>query len=202
MATTNDPIQYTSQTQFTNTQNQPVTNQDLTNTISTVSPNIIKPSITLFEWESPERHFKKRDREFYRKIAIIMIFFALMLLVIKEFMLIGVLGVTFFAVYVFTSIEPRKIVHKITTNGVNYASQKLYLWQDLISFYIEKKEDYDDLIINTKEPLPGRLIMLLDKETDQIQLAKTLNEYISIIESPQKNIYQQLMDKMASRLNI
>ncbi len=169
---------------------------------TTPQNNIIKPSVTLLEWTAPERHFKKRSREFYRKIAVIIIFFALMLLVIKEFMLIVVLGVTFFVVYVFTSIEPHTIVHKITTNGVNYGSLKLYLWSDLISFFIESKEDYDDLIINTKDALPGRLILLLDKKVDKKELSATLNEYISIVESPEKNVYQHIMRNISTRLNI
>lgn len=163
---------------------------------------ILKPSITLFEWTAPERVFKKRSREFYRKIAVIILFFALLLVMIYDFTLVIVLGIVFFATYVFTSIPPRDVVHKITTNGVIYASGVTYLWDDLINFYIEDREGTNILQVNTKAPFPGRIFLILSKEIDIEKLTKTLNEYISINESPERNYYQEIMNKVSSKLRI
>ena len=52
---------------------------------------IVKPSETLLEWDAPERMFKKRTREFYRKIAIIIIFFAFQLMV-RHYIILNTAG--------------------------------------------------------------------------------------------------------------
>ncbi len=163
---------------------------------------IVKPSVTLFEWEAPERTFKKKDREFYRKIGVIIIFFMMMLVIIKEFLVIIVLGVVFGAVYVFTSVPPRKVIHQITTNGVNFASTQVYPWESLISFFIQDQNGVKTLVINTKDALPGRLLLILPDDLDVEKLQKTVNEYLSIIEKPERNIYQDLIQKIGQKLNI
>jgi len=163
---------------------------------------IVKPSETLLEWDAPERMFKKRTREFYRKIAIIIIFFALLLLIIKEFLLIVVLGIVFFVVYVFHTVPPRVIHHKVTTNGLDYASLHLYRWDELESFFIEKKEDTHMLVINTKNPLPGRILLLLDERLNQDKVTKVLNEYISIVENPEVGVLDKIMAVVGKRMNI
>lgn len=166
------------------------------------SREIVKPSVTLMEWDAPEREFKKHPREYYRKVAVISIFSALILLVMLEFVLIFVVGIVFFVIYVFHTIPPRNVHHQITTNGVNYASEHLYRWYELKSFYIEKKTQHRALIIDTVEPLPGRIILLMPDSVDQEALTKTLNEYISINEEPEEGVLDQLLSKISRRLNI
>lgn len=165
---------------------------------------ILKPSVPIMEWEAPEREFKKHPREYYRKVAVIVIFMAVLALVMKEFVLMAVIGVVFFVIYVFHTIPPRKIRHKITSNGIDYGSEHLYRWSELKSFYIEKlpEAEYTRLIVDTYEAFPGRLILLLDKNNNTEELSKTLNEYISINESPEVGILDQLLSKISRRLNI
>ncbi len=165
---------------------------------------IVKPSVTLAGWDAPEREFKKYPREYYRKIAVIVIFVAVIALVMKEFVLMFVIGVVFFVIYVFHTIPPRNVRHKITSNGIDYASEHLYKWSELRSFYIEKTPEtqYHQLIIDTYEAFPGRLILLLDEKIDKTDLAKTLNEFISINESPEKGVLDKILKKISRRLNI
>jgi hypothetical protein len=143
---------------------------------------IIKPSKVITEWAAAERFFSTKSREFYRKMSIIIIFIALLLIIIKEFMLVIVLAVLFFVVYVFHTVPPRTVKHQITTNGVNYASETLYSWNELSGFFINKVDNTYVLNINTRAPIPGRLIMILSEEVNVHELSKIINEYISIIE--------------------
>lgn len=163
---------------------------------------VVKPSQVLLEWVAPERLFKRKSREFYRKIAVIIIFFSLLLLVIKEFLLIGVLGVVFFVIYVFHTIPPRNITHKITTRGINYASGYLYEWDKLNSFFIEKKENTYILNVNTVDPLMGRIFLLLSDEVDRKKLSRLLNEHISIVEDPQPTTMDRMINKITSKINL
>lgn len=163
---------------------------------------IYKPSVTLLEWESPERAFKKYSREFYRRTGVILIFFAFLLLTIQDFIVIAVLGVIFFVIYVFHSIPPRKVVHKITTNGFYYAMDYHYMWNELRSFYFEKKDGITYLILNTVDPLPGRLYIILAKDITKDQILKILNEYLSFEENPQSNVYEDIMKAFKSRVKL
>jgi hypothetical protein len=165
---------------------------------------IVKPSVSLIEWDAPEREFKKHPREYYRKIAVIVIFVAAIALVMTDFILMLVIGVVFFVVYVFHTIPPRTIHHRITSNGVDYGSEHLYKWSDLKSFYIEKppETEHHRIIIDTVEALPGRLILLLDEKINRDDLSKTLNQYISIDETPEVGILDKLLSKISRHLNI
>lgn len=165
-------------------------------------PNqIVKPSVTLLEWDAPERMFKEKPREFYRKIGVILIFFAILFLIIKDFVVIGILGVIFFAVYVFHTIPPRNVHHKVTTNGIDYASEHIYRWDELQSFYLDKKEDTDILTLITKQQLPGRIFLLLSEGMDKENLARTMNEYISIDENPEIGFLDKFISKASEKIN-
>lgn len=165
---------------------------------------IVKPSVSLIEWDAPEREFKKHPREYYRKVSVIVIFAAVLALVMKEFVLMFVIGVVFFVIYVFHTIPPRTVRHKITSNGIDYGSEHVYKWSELRSFYMEKppQSQYHRLIVDTKDAFPGRLILLLDDKIDRTALVKTLNEYISINENPEIGILDKLLSKISQHLNI
>ena len=45
----------------------------------------------LFEWEAPERAYKKRDRDFWITIIAILVLVSVILFLVKEFFLIGAL---------------------------------------------------------------------------------------------------------------
>ncbi|OGC51628.1 hypothetical protein A2982_01980 [candidate division WWE3 bacterium RIFCSPLOWO2_01_FULL_39_13] len=167
-----------------------------------IHEGIIRLSKVLLEWDSPERLFKKRSREFYRKVAVIIIFFALLLLIIKEFLLIGVLGVVFFVVYVFHTVPPRIVHHQITTNGINFASEHIYPWSELRGFFIDEKDGVKILNVDTKAPLPGRISMLLDKSIDYKKAEAIVNEYLSIVENPEISMAEKLMSGISSRISI
>jgi len=169
--------------------------------ISQSPEQIVKPSKVLIEWEAPERLFVKRPREFYRKIAIIILFFAFLLLIIKEFLLIGVLGVVFFVVYVFHTVPPRTIKHQITTNGINYASEHLYRWDVLRDFFIDEKDNVKILNVNTKDPLPGRIFMLLSKDLDYKKVSTAINEYLSIVENPEVSAIDKMVAGISKKIN-
>lgn len=167
-----------------------------------VEERLYKPSVTLLEWEAPERAFRKYSREFYRRVGVILIFFAFLLLAIQDFMVIAVLGVIFFVVYVFHSIPPRKVIHKVTTNGFYYAMDYHYMWSELQSFYFEKKDGVRYLILNTVDPLPGRLYVILPKDITEDALLKNLNQYLSFDENPGSNVYEDMMRAFKSRIKL
>jgi hypothetical protein len=122
--------------------------------------------------------------------------------IIKEFLLILVLGVIFFVVYIFYTVPPRRVKHQITTNGVNYASQYVYTWDMLDSFFIEKRDSTDVLILNTKEALPGRVFLLLEGKATADKVLKLVNEHLSVIENPEKSFLDKVSGSISKKIKL
>jgi|688.fasta_scaffold00773_4 cell division protein FtsW (lipid II flippase) len=171
-------------------QEQPIENQ------------VYKPSVTLLEWEAPERAFKKYSREFYRRMGVILLFFGLLLLMIQDFTVIAVLGIIFFVIYVFHTIPPRNVIHKITSNGVYYAMDYHYMWKELKSFYFEEKDGIRYLVINTVDPLPGRIFLIIAKDISNDHVMNILNQYLSFDETPESNIYEDMIRIFKSKVKL
>lgn len=164
--------------------------------------SIVKPSKVLLEWEVPERLFQKKSREFYRKTAVMLIFFAFLFLVIFDFILIALVGVVFFAIYVFHTIPPRMVKHQITTHGVVYASEHLYKWEELRDFFIDQKQGVNILNINTVNMFPGRLFLLMPGNITPQKMTELVNQYISFVEKPKPSPLELITQKVASKINL
>ena len=163
---------------------------------------ILKPSELLFKWEAPERLFKTKSREYYRRLGVIIIFFSLLALITKDVPMVLILGVSFFAVYVFHTIPPRNVTHQITTRGIDYACEYLYEWNALVDFWIEEKEGKQILNTTTVNPLPGRIALILEDKADVKKLTVGINEYLSINEDPVKPSANGLISKIGSKINL
>ena len=65
---------------------------------------IVKPTEALFTWEAPERLFQKKSRDFYRKVAVLAIFFSILLIIVWNVTLVIVIWIAYGLFYVSTTI--------------------------------------------------------------------------------------------------
>ena len=124
-------------------------------------PKSVKVEKVLVDWESPARPHRKRNREYYTTIASIVFLLAVILLLLKEILLIGVILAFGFLSYVLASVPPENVAHKITTKGIR-TEGKLFPWDDFVSFWIKNQWDQELIIIKTKQPFPGHIMMILE----------------------------------------
>ena len=137
---------------------------------------------TLLEWTSASRPFKRRDRDYFTTIAAIVFLIGMILLFIKEFLLIGVMLALMFVSYVLATVEPEKVDHKITTEGITTGG-KSFLWVEMKEFYFTNKWGERVLNVNTKLKFPGRLMILLGQEEEKM-IKEEIGKYISYREEP------------------
>jgi hypothetical protein len=131
-------------------------------------PEGVKVEKLLLEWTVPARPYKNRTREFYTTIGSIAFLLAVILLLLKEFLLIGVIISFAFLSYVLASHKPEDATHQLTTSGVRTDS-KLYPYDSLLSFWLKKQYDQELVICKTKNPFPGIILMVIDpKKRDAI----------------------------------
>ncbi len=120
-----------------------------------------QPDKSLITWTSPARPYKTRTREFYTTILSIVFLLGIILLLLKEFLLIGVIIAFAFLSYVLASNKPENVNHEITTTGI-ISDGKFYNWNTFTNYWVEKKYSQEVLIIKTKSGIPGIILMVID----------------------------------------
>ncbi len=157
-----------------------------------------EPLKTLFSWESPARTFKKRDKEFFRTIASLLILVVLILFFAQQFMLILAILATAFVAYVLNTVPPEMVKHEITTQGVVTVGHN-YEWKNLKYFYFSKKHSSTILNVGTKQNFPS-LLMLLIEEKDKEKIKEMLSKYLLYKENVPPNWLDQASSWLSEKI--
>lgn len=139
----------------------------------------------ILTWKSPSRPFKKRDKEFFTTIGAIVFLIAVILFLLKEFLLIGVILALMFVVYVLSTTEPETVEHGITKDGLVYMGQ-VYKWDELSAFWFTEKWGQTILTVSSKFKRWGRVIILLPKELKE-KIKDEIQAHLIFKEIPEKN---------------
>jgi len=115
----------------------------------------------LLEWSAPARPYKARTREFYTTILSLAFLLGVILLLLKEFLLIGVIMAFAFLSYILATHKPENVTHQLTDGGV-ITDSKVYPWSELTFFWLKLQWDQEVLFIKTAKALPGVLLLVID----------------------------------------
>ncbi len=118
------------------------------------------PEITVFSWIAASRPFKNHHRKYYTTIGVIVLLISLILFFAGQFLPVAVVLAVAFVSYVMSTIPPEMITNKITTYGLRL-DENLYYWDELGTFWFEKKLAKDVLILETVQ-FPYRVMFVLD----------------------------------------
>lgn len=155
------------------------------------------PAKELVSWKAQTRPFKKRDKEYFSTIAAIVFLIVVILLLIKEWLLIGVtIAITFFA-YVLGTVPPQEAEYKITTKGL-VIGKKTYFWTQLARFWFSKKWGSTILHLETLLPFPRQLQIVL-KGVKKDKIKEILNKYLTN-EKPQKTTLDKASDWLKEKV--
>ena len=157
-----------------------------------------KETVTIFKWSSPSRPFKKRDRDYFTTIGAMVFLIVIILLFMKEWLLIGAILALTFMVYVLNTIPPENVEHEITNNGIKSASHS-YVWTDLREFWFTKKYVHNLLVIQTKLRFPGRVLILLDGQSEQ-EVKNALIPHLMYKEIPDKTWMDNAADWLSKKV--
>lgn len=116
----------------------------------------------ILEWKSSARPYKERTREFYTTILSIAFLLGVILLLLKEFLLIGVIIAFAFLSYVLATHKPDDVTHQITTLGIN-TDGKVYKWEELTFYWVKKQWDQEVLLVKTLKTIPGVILLVIDQ---------------------------------------
>lgn len=145
----------------------------------------IQKNYVLVEWEAPARIYKKRGREYFSTIAAIVFLLTIILLILREFLLIGVVLTLAFFTYVLATVEPPKVKNQLTKKGIRIF-KSFFRWEELTAYWIEFKYGYAIIHITMPLRLPGRVILLVEKGRVE-KIVEVLSDKLIYYEAPQRN---------------
>lgn len=168
--------------------------ESVTNTPATP----LAENTTILIWKSSSRPFKKRDREFFTTIGAFVFLIAVILLLLKEFLAIGVLLALMFVSYVLATAEPEIVEHSISTNGFTSMGH-FYKWEELLSFWFGEKWGQSILTVSFKLRPFSRLIILVPPELQE-KVKGELKKYLTFQEKPEKTWLDNAADWLAKKV--
>jgi len=155
----------------------------------------------LFEWTIATRPQigALTTPKFNRSFIVIGIFIAVLLILMREFLLIAAIGSIVFLWYALSAAPVEQVKHRITSHGVEYAGQ-FYGWQELKKYFFTRTGAMETLCIDTVDRLPGRLIFMIegkDKET----IKELVGKYLTYLEEEPRTFADKWYEKAVGKIS-
>lgn len=129
----------------------------------------------LVSWRAPTRPFKKRSREFYSTVGVIVLLLAIILFFAREFLLIGVLLSLMFFAYALASVPPGDTDYILTNKGL-YVGAVFYPFELLGRFWFEEKWHQQLVMFEHFGGFPNVITAVLSDNQKEVE--KILGEYM------------------------
>src|SRR3989344_720742 len=154
---------------------------------------------SIISWKSPVRVYKARSRRYFVKVLLYALVFVLAAIAFGEFFLVGVILALVFVAFVLALAAPETIEHKITNMGI-ISGGRAFLWEELDSFWFDKKGDDRLLVVATKLHFPGRLIILLTSVSERT-LLDLLERHLHYHPAPVHTLFDKWASFLQQRIN-
>jgi len=137
-----------------------------------------QPEEVVAEWTAPARPFKKRNRQYYTTVCVIVFLICMILFVAGQFLPIAVVIAVAFMAYVLSAVPPEVVLNRITTYGIR-TDDSLYYWDELGRFWFDEKFHQRLLHIECSR-FPNQITLVLndvsEEELQDLLGAVLLNE--------------------------
>ncbi len=132
---------------------------------------------TILTWEAPGRPFKKRTREYYATVLIIMFFVEVILFLFSMYLeMLVVLSFVFLA-FTFSAVPPHNFKFRISSEGI-FVEDHYSLWQELYDFFIDHQNNQEVIVVRTRTIFPGEIILTPNGEVNIESIKKALLPYL------------------------
>ncbi len=124
-----------------------------------------QPEQVVLDWRAPARPFKKRNRQYYVTIGMIVFLISLILFFAGQFLPIAVVFAVAFLAYVLSAVPPEEIQNAITTYGIR-TENNLYYWDELGRFWFTDKYGQKLLHVETVR-FPNQITIVLGAQNPE-----------------------------------
>ncbi len=155
-----------------------------------------QPEEAIFEWKAMSRPYKKRNRQYYTTVALIVFLVSAILFFAGQFLPIAVVVTVAFLVYVLSSVPPQESRIIITSYGIRFDEQ-LYYWEELGRFWFDERNGQP--VINIELGRFPHRITLLYQEKDEESIVDILSEVL-LQERPPLTSYERASKWLAEKV--
>lgn len=155
----------------------------------------------IVSWKSPVHIFKPRSKKYFTKVSLWALVLILLAMALGEFLLIGVIIALTFVVYVLSTSAPETIEHRITAMGI-VSGGRVFLWEDLDSFWFEKRGDERLVIVQTYLRFPSRLIILLTPSISERTLLDLMEKHLHYYHAPVHTLFDKWAIKLQGKIRL
>ena len=155
---------------------------------------------SIISWKSPVRVFKARSNKYFTKVGVFALIAILAAIAFGEFVLVGVIIALVFMVYVLATAIPEKIEHRINSLGI-VSGGRVFLWDDLDSFWFDKRGDERLLVVQTYLRFPSRLFILL-AEVSERTILDLLEKHIDYHHRPVHTLFDKWAMKLQNKISL
>ncbi|GIW69311.1 MAG: hypothetical protein KatS3mg101_0058 [Patescibacteria group bacterium] len=164
-------------------------------------PQTLGPKEVYIEWDSIVRaEVKDYNKRFSRTFIIIAVVIALLLLAMKEFWLILVVGSLIFFLISLNRLPEHAVHIEVSSHGIKYGDN-MYYWQDLKHFFFKQVGTGEILIVDTYRYLPGRLFFSF-AQSDKDRIKEALDKHITFLSTEPVTFLDKLFDSVKNKFNI
>lgn len=153
----------------------------------------------VISWKSPDRVFVARSKKYFTKVGLYAVVFILAAIAFGEFVFVGVIIAIVFMVYVLATTAPTTIEHKITNMGI-ISGGRPFLWEELDSFWFDKRGEDRVLLVNTNLHFPTRLIIILTTVSERT-LLDLLEKHIHFHAAPVHTMLDRWANKLQNKIS-
>ncbi|MDP3941307.1 MAG: hypothetical protein Q8Q49_03265 [bacterium] len=121
---------------------------------------------TLLSWHAPGRPFRRKNKEYFINILLIMLAIEVILFLFAQYFLMLLVVALVFLNYALNTVPPHDFRYKISSEGI-MVEDYFVLWQELYDFYFRVHDGEDLLIVRTKALVPGELVITLGDMTKE-----------------------------------
>lgn len=155
---------------------------------------------TIVSWKSPVHIFKSRSKKYFTKVSLYALVSILAAIAFGEFFLVGVILAIVFVVLVLANAAPEIIEHKINNMGI-ISGGKVFLWEDLDSFWFEKRGEERLFMVQTNLHFPSRLIILLTTISERT-LLDLLEKHLHYHHAPVHTLFDKWAQTLQKRFTL
>lgn len=94
-----------------------------------------RPVTTEYSWVAPERDYTQRSKRWYVTTGVVALVFIILAALTANYLLILTIIALVVVIYTINTIPPHDVTHQITNKGI-YSFQTLFLWRNMIAFWI------------------------------------------------------------------
>ncbi len=97
-----------------------------------------KPVTTVYTWEAPERDYNPKNKRWYLIMGIVALFFIALAALTQNYLLVFTIVALVVVIYTINTIPPHDTTHQLTNKGL-YSFNTIFLWKNMISFWVTQR---------------------------------------------------------------